>query len=425
VRSTVLEQHRMDHELSRLFASDPDAMADPVPLWRALRDGPSVYRHEARAIVSRYTLVKAALRDPTRLNNRSYTEGTLARSVMAGLSDAEVQAFNEVHGFEAMYVSRTDGETHDRLRGVANRVFTPRRVMEMRDSVQRSINDLLATVKDDEIVDATVLAYQLPLTVICDMLGVQHADREMVHEWSNRLARNRGGTDRVALLDAYDAMVEFRDYVDAIIRDLERGRGDHTTLVAALLEASESDRLLREELTPMFVLLLFAGQETTTNLIGTGLLELLGAPEQWRQLCSSPDLIANAVEELLRTVSPVQYHARVAAEDLVIDDVPVEEGETVYLMLAAANRDHEVFVDPDHVDVTRANSKQHLSFGHGVHFCLGNALARLEANLIFSSLSQRFPNIELASESVTWHGNSKHRRLTALPVRLGQERHGG
>jgi cytochrome P450 len=206
-----------------------------------------------------------------------------------------------------------------------------------------------------------------------------------------------------------------------IIAAHRRNRGS-SALVAALLDASEGDRLADDELAAMFVVLLFAGHETTTNLLGTGLLELLRHPDQWALLREDPELVPSAVEELLRWVAPIQWLARVVTQDTELGGERVGEGETVVAVLACANRDPEVFDRPQQLDVTRSDSREHLSLGFGPHFCLGASLTRLEGAVVFETLRSRFPKVELAGDTFDWRGSSMFRGLSGLPVALGVRR---
>ena len=169
----------------------------------------------------------------------------------------------------------------------------------------------------------------------------------------------------------------------------------------------------------MFIVLLFAGHETTTNLLGTGLLELLRHPDQWALLREDPELAPSAIEELLRWVTPIQWLAPVATQDTELAGQPVGEGDTVVAVLACANRDPDVFARADQLDITRSDSREHLSLGLGPHFCLGASLTRLEGKIVFDTLLRRFPEIALAEETLDWQGSSMFRGLAGLPVELG------
>jgi cytochrome P450 len=217
-------------------------------------------------------------------------------------------------------------------------------------------------------------------------------------------------------------MGEFRTYLDETL-DEHRRTHDRSGLLAALMDA-EGDQLTSEELAANFVMLLLAGHETTTNLIGIGLFELLRHPDQWQALRDAPERVPSAVEELLRFVTPVQWVVRVPADDFEHGGVAIPQGQLVFLLLAAANRDPTAFSDPERLDITRSDETRHLAFGLGPHFCLGTSLARLEGRIAFEALVSRFPAMELAADNLRWRGNARLRGLESLPIALGQPRKG-
>jgi cytochrome P450 len=409
----------LDARLARLFASDPAAMAAPEPVWRALREAHRVHRHAEVLLVTRYDDIRAIHRD-ARATRRGFAEGTRAMAIRRGLPPDAQAAFDAIAAFQGLQVSRTDGERHERLRRIAHRAFTPRAIAAMRESITRYRDELLAPPPPGSEWDLMPFAYRLPLLVICEMLGVpDRAEREAIRGWGNRIAAHLGSTDAALVLDAHAAILEFRAFVGTII---ERHRADpagSSDLVAALLDAEQDERLSDDELAAMFVVLLFAGHETTTNLISIGLVDLLGHPEQWRRL-REDDVAENAVEELLRRVTPVQWEQRLVMEEMEVGDVAVPPGQTVLTMLAGANRDPEVFDRPEDLDVGREDARRHLSFGHGPHFCLGASLARLEARLAFEGLAERYPDMRLAvpAAELRFQGNAMMRQLAALPVRV-------
>ena len=222
------------------------------------------------------------------------------------------------------------------------------------------------------------------------------------------------------MIDAHHAIEEFRAYVGGVIARHRADPDAGSELVAALLGAEGEEQLSEDELAAMFVVLLFAGHETTTNLISIGLVELLRERDQWELLCRDPSLVPGAVEELLRWVTPVQWEQRLVVEDVELGGALLERGQTVLTMLAGANRDPEVFERADELDITREDARKHLSFGHGPHFCLGASLARLEGEIAFTELTRRFPDIELAVDpgELVFQGAAMMRQLRALPVRL-------
>jgi cytochrome P450 len=415
----TLTDPALDQRLTLLLASDPATMAGADAIWDELRATAPVHRHGAVVLVSDYARVKDLVRDTQRLSNRYAIDGTLVAAHASRLSTDQQRAQREIAEFESLYVSRSDGDQHGRLRAVAHRAFTPRRIAAMSDTLVRYTDDLLRDLPTDSPVDFRAeVAYPLPMMAICDMLGVPASERTMIHDWSRQLGRNRGGDDPAALMAAHEALKSFRGYVEEILVPLRRSQPE-SDLLSALLTAEQGQRLSDQELTAMFVVLLFAGHETTTNLLATGLLELLRHPDQWALLCEDPERIPLAVEELLRWVSPIQWDGRVAAEDFVLDDVAIARGDSIFLVLAAANRDPAQFPDPGELDVTREQSRAHLALGFGPHFCLGNALARMEATIALTTLVRRFPRLRLAAEPAGWQGNAMMRGLRDLPVVLG------
>jgi cytochrome P450 len=402
--------------LGALFDSDPVAMADAPELYGALREAGPVHEFGPVVLVTPHAECKAVFRDSERFASGGYRAGSFAAANRARLTPEQQGAFDELNRFDSMRMTATNGPYHMRLRTGAHRAFTPARIRELTDAVHAYLDELLAREHADTI-DLMVLAYQLPLMVIADLLGVPQADRELVHGWSTAIGRNRGGVDPVWLMQAYEAVPAFAAYVSRIV-DEHRSSVRPTQLVAALVDAEQDDRLNTEEVIVTYMTLLFAGHETTTNLIGTGMLELLRRPDQWRQLTDDPGIAAAATEELLRFVTPVQFSNRVATTDVEIAGMGIAEGTTVRVMTAGANHDPAVFEDPDMLVVTRQNARDHLALGFGPHFCLGNALARLEGAIVFATLAERFPTMTLATDSHEWTGSVTLRRLAHLPVNL-------
>jgi cytochrome P450 len=411
----------LDSRLDEILASQPAAMSDPYPIWRDLRETAPVVRHGAVVLVNSHEEVKRRARDKVALSNRGGIDGTLFAANRERLDPEQRRAQGEIAKFESHYVSRSDGDQHERLRNVCHRAFTPRRIVHMEEMLTEFTEQLLDGLPADETIDFRErFAYRLPMMAISEMLGVHDDRQEAINLWSNRLARNRGGDQPDAVMAAHEAMSEFRNYVENVLVPARRAEPS-TDLVSALMEAEGSERLTGEEMTANFVVLLFAGHETTTNLIALGLRELLLDRRQWQRLIDDPTMIPGAIEELLRWVSPVQWISRVAALDQEIAGVDVSRGDAVHLVLGAANRDPAVFADPETLDVGRADAGEHLALGFGPHFCLGNALARLEARIAMEALVRRFPDIDLAGEPESWTGAAMLRTITDLPVVMGAD----
>lgn len=355
----------------------------------------------------------------------------------------------------------SDPPDHTRLRALVNRAFTPRVVEHLRPRIQAIADTLLdaitaggprtttpgssaevgseagsppgAKAASDPGAEAGAdvgsdaglalelmegFAFPLPAIVIAEMLGVPPADRERFQAWSRRVVQLLDGTQpEEARRDGWRAHLELLDYFDRLIR--ERRHGGRGNLIAELVAAEEAgDRLSAGEVLRMCSLLLTAGHETTTHLIGVGTLTLLQHPAQWRLLREHPELAPNAVEELLRFSPPVQIDGRVAAVDVELGGRRIAAGQWVLTIIGAANRDPEVFAHPERLDLTRTRNP-HLAFGRGIHFCLGAPLARLEAHIAFTALSRRLPGLRLdATAMPQWGTNTVIRGLRSLPLRF-------
>ena len=262
------------------------------------------------------------------------------------------------------------------------------------------------------------LAYPLPVIVIAEMLGVPPEERDTFKRWSDDLVANMGppgmNPDQDLMKRAQTSSNEMADYFRE--RIAERRKAPREDLLSALIAAEERGEVLSEdEVLATCVLLLAAGNETTTNLIGNGMLALLRHPEQFQKLRDDASLTDTAVEEFLRYDGPVQATARVANEDVDIGGQKVEEGQMAMCVIAAANRDPAQFDDPETLDIARTENK-HIAFGFGIHFCLGAPLARLEGQAAIAALMQRMPNLRLENDEPAWNGNFILRGLRSLPV---------
>jgi cytochrome P450 len=309
-----------------------------------------------------------------------------------------------------------DPPDHTRLRGLVTQAFTPRVVEDMRSHIGSIVGDLLDAVEAKGSMDLIGdLAYPLPVIVIAEMLGVPPEDRDRFKRWSDRLG---AGLDPLVtqetLAVADQAVVELREYFAPLFAARRaEPRGD---LISALVEAEEAgERLDEEELYATCILLLAAGNETTTNLLGNGMLALLRHPDQFAMLRDDPSLIERAVEEMLRYDGPVQLTSRVAMEDVWISGTRVAAGDFAVAMLGAANRDPLQFADAAAFKIDRDDNR-HAAFGHGIHFCLGAPLARLEAQVAIPLLLERMPNLRLATSEPTWRETTVLRGLKRLPV---------
>jgi len=262
------------------------------------------------------------------------------------------------------------------------------------------------------------LAYPLPVTVICEMLGVPLEDHDAIRGWSSDIARSLDAIGLLADPDVVKRGGDARRALGEYFRRLlpERRRNPQADLLSLLIAAEEQgDRLNEGELLAMCMLLFIAGHETTVNLIGNGLLALLNHPDQLGQLRDDPALIPVAVEELLRYDSPVQRTARITNADVEIQGRQIPTGSMVVAAIGAANRDPSHFVDPDRLDIARADNR-HVAFGFGIHFCIGAPLARVEGQIALATLLRRMPTIALETTTPDWRESSTLRGLKTLPV---------
>jgi cytochrome P450 len=421
----VLEQASLDDRLTALIESRREAITDPYPLYHELLEESPIHQLGPTVVVSRYEDVKAAVREFSRMSSQAYRVGSRAQEILSRLGPEEASAWGDVAAFEAMYISRSDGDVHGRLRDIAMRPFGVRRVAGLRATIAQYLDELLAATLDDggETVDLVATVMQrLPVMVICTLLNVPLEDASTIKGWSGRIGKNRGGVIAADLMDAHAAMGEFRGYVQEII-DNNRRDPQSTDLVAAFMGAAGEDRLSADELMAQFVVLLFAGSDTTNALLANGMLALAERPDQWSALCEDPERVAATVEELLRWVSPVQFLWRVTTAPMVLGGVEIPADTTVMPVVAAANRDPRMFEDPDRLDILR-QPNHHITFGYGPHFCLGNALARMESEIFFATMARRFPDLQLAVDpsELEWTGNAMFRTVASLPVVLGPDR---
>jgi cytochrome P450 len=268
----------------------------------------------------------------------------------------------------------------------------------------------------------TDLANPLPAMVIAELLGVPRTDQQKFKQWSDDITKALSGIDSARSKEelfslyaiAQNSIVELSAYFKERINQLRLHPREN--LLSALAQAEEQgDRLTENELFANCALLMIAGHETTTNLIGNGILALLHNPEQQESLRLNPDLIVSAVEELLRYDSPVQKMARIALADIEVDGKLIKQGDLVCFCFGAANRDPEHFPVPGQLDIARKPNR-HLAFGHGLHYCVGAALARLEGQIVIDTVLRRLPKLRLETENLEWHRNFTLRGLKSLPV---------
>jgi cytochrome P450 len=312
-----------------------------------------------------------------------------------------------------------DAPAHSRLRRLCLTGFTPRRVEKLIPAIQdiadRLIDEVAPTGCMDVIAD---FASPFPAIVAAGLLGVPADDHRQLKQWSADFAEMLGNfqhnPDRAPRM--LHTVQEMTTYFREIIRELKRNPRD--CLIHSLLEAEQDgERLTEDEVIANTIVTMVGGQETTTNLIGNGMLTLLRQPDLLQQLREHPEISPTAIEELLRYESPSQHTARIAPFDIVLGGKLIRKGDAVMVVMAAGNRDPDRFEDPDRVDLQRKDNR-HLAFGWAAHFCFGAPLARIEGQVGFASLLRRLPDPVLATEHLAWRTNSGLRGLTSLPIRF-------
>lgn len=398
-----------------LNLNGPEVVANPYPYYDQLRSQDPVHWNESDNYwyITRYEDLTSLIRDE-RLSSARF------RAVTAGLPEEVRQSLSALIGALSSWMLMSDPPSHTRMRGLINMAFTPRMIELMRSKTQTLVDGMLDKVQKDGRMDVIAdLAKPLPATVISDMLGVPNQDQSQFKQWSDDIAAGLVGSESVGTqADRYamaqKSFLELSDYFRGIVQELRGHPQDN--LLSALVAAEEAgDKLTEEELFANCVLLMFAGHETTTNLIGNGTLALLQNPEQMRMLQEDGELIGSAVEELLRFDSPVQKLGRLATADIEIGGKVIKAGELAMLCFGAANRDPEQFSNPDRLDITRPDNR-HVAFAHGIHYCLGASLARQEGQIAINTLLNRMPDIRLETEDLERNPSTVLRGLTSLPV---------
>jgi cytochrome P450 len=385
--------------------------ADPYPFYQRLREHDPFHRSRPADgwVLTRYADILAVLGDRTfsadERHLRRYPRMS-ARSRRAGIPDPYEQ--------ERASMLRLDPPDHTRLRNLVSKAFTPRAVERMRPRVGEYVDELLGGLRGRHHMELIRdFAAPLPVSVIAEMLGVPVEDRERFRHWSDEAVRTLGDGSMDDRRRAVAAMEELGGYLEGIAEERRREpRGD---LLSGLVAAEEAgDRLSTQELFTTCVLLLVAGNETTTKLIANSIVALLHHPDQLEILRSEPKRIPGALEELLRYDSPVQLTSRMVLEDRELHGHFLRKGQQLVLVLAAGNRDPERFERPNRLDVAR-DDVRHLSFSYGLHHCLGAQLARLEGALALEALVTRFPDLRIDGP-IEWGDNTVLRGPRSLPL---------
>jgi cytochrome P450 PksS len=388
----------------------PQVRANPFPFYKRLRETEPVaqlvdpHRQMPFWLLTRYRDVVETARD-ARL---THEVGKLPEELVKKFRGGPTQTLNR-------HLLVMDPPDHTRVRSLVSRAFTPRHIEELRPRITALCSELLESMRARGSADfVEAFAFPATITVISELLGVPKEDREQFRVMTNVFFNPpaQGGMERIR-----ENLERFLGYLERFI-ELRRHQPQEDLVTALLAVEEQGDRLDTRELLSMVYLLLVAGHETTVHLLSNGLLELIRHPDQLQRLREDRSLIPSAVEELLRYCGPLELSmARFALEDFELYGQSIKAHDVVRLDFLAANRDPEQFPEPDRLDVTRSPNK-HVAFGHGIHFCLGAPLARLEAGIAFDLLVERLPHVRLAvpPEQLKWRTSAQVRGVTSLPL---------
>jgi pimeloyl-[acyl-carrier protein] synthase len=398
----------------RKSLAHPRYVTNPYPLYRWLREHHPVRKDPLAPVwvLTRYDDVAMMLRDP-RFRKDPFAAERLPPEVGRQLGIA-ADRVDQPH-ISMLFL---DPPQHTRVRSVFARYFTPATLAALRPRIELICRDRLERVKGCQQIDLIAdLAYPLPVMVIAEILGFDATDYVKFKEWSDAMAASlMMNAKEETHIKAAEARDHMREYFNHLVPRLQKSPND--SLLSRLLEAEGApEGLTREEIFTNCVLLMAAGHETTTNLIGNGILALMRQRDQWEAIVADPTLIDSAVEEMLRFDSPVQWTSRATNEPTTIGNVTIPEGEIVLGCVGAANRDPEKFTNPDRFDLHRKEAK-HLSFGLGAHYCLGAALAPMEAAIALAALVERYPRLRLVRNKQHWMKGLTFRGVTSLPLRV-------
>src|SRR5579863_4555210 len=340
-----------------------------------------------------------------------------AHQMLALLPPGSQSEFSELARMLNLWLIFMDAPEHTRLRKLLNKGFAPAAVEALRPQVEAIVDRMLTPLQRGSTVELMqVFANPMPVRIISEMMGVPEELHDTFVNWSRAIAVFRGNPERTVeqARAAQDALIAMTDYFRTAVAERRRNKGND--LISLLIDIEEDgEALTEEELYAQCIALLFAGHETTRNLIGNGMYTLLQHPQETAELRQKPELIRSAVEELLRYESPVQFTARVLKEDIDVCGQQIRKGWTVLCMLGAANRDPKQFKEPDDLNLKRLNN-QHLAFSAGLHFCIGAQLARLEGQIALLNLVQRFPKMKLNGPRPEYAPTFGFRGLKTLPV---------
>ena len=392
-----------------------ETLQDPYPMYARMHAGGPLHLLDvdgqwgAWAIFS-HAECSAIAKDP-RLSAKR------ANQMLALLPPGSQSEFSELARMLNLWLIFMDAPEHTRLRKLLNKGFAPAAIEGLRPQIEAIVDGMLQPLKHGSEVELMEeFANPMPVRIISELLGVPQDLHDTFVNWSRAIAVFRGNPERTVeqARAAQDALIAMTNFFRKAVAERRRNKGND--LISLLIDIEEDGEVLtEEELYAQCIALLFAGHETTRNLIGNGMYTLLKHPQETAELRAKPEMIRSAVEEILRYESPVQFTARVIKEDIEVCGQRIPKRWSILCMLGAANRDPKQFKEPDRLDLKRLNN-QHLAFSAGPHFCIGNQLARLEGQIALLNLVQRFPEMTLVGPRPEWAPTFGFRGLKSLQV---------
>jgi cytochrome P450 len=400
----------MQFDLSNVLRSllTPDGLADPYSVYEQLRT--AQHAGQVERVLLDHADVKGALTDRRLSSER-------IEALVARLSPEVQRETKLVTDTLRRIIAFVDPPAHKRLRRLMTIALKARAVTARRSAIEKLTATLLDRIAEDGAADLfEALNYPLPAQVVGEILAIPVNDRARFEQWANDIVFyvGSGSVDDAIATRTQASVEEMHTYMSALVAERRRAPGDD--LLSAMLAAEDDGSLTDAEVRANALFLMTAGHETATNMLSNGLLALLRHPDQLALLRSRPELIEAAIEEMLRFESPVQMTSRIATEEGVVAGTKFHAGESVLIVLGAANRDPAVFADPHRFDIER-DELSHVAFGHGPHWCIGGSLAREEARTVIPMVLERLPGLELAVDEIEWQPTLNFRGPTSLPVR--------
>jgi cytochrome P450 len=411
-------QGSLADEVRGLFAGDPAYQQDPYPLFaRARSESPVLWFNDSTVVLFRHENARTLFADPDHVQQGPF-RGPMREQVGKALSPEETKLVEDINDFGEHFLSHMNGPSHRAVRRMCQPSFSPKSVSQLEEVVQQTCDDLLAQAESEArehgTVDFMEIASRYPLAVILTLIGAPVKDAAAVYEWTAQIGSRDPAT-------AFSGLTSLREYGRELVAEHRRS-GSQARLATDLVDRATEGRISWDHVAAIYAHLLFAGHHTTTFAIGNAVYALMLQRDQWEKLCADPTLAANAAEEVLRVNPPVLIPPakRVVGDPITVAGQELPAGTSVWLCTAAANRDPDVYDDPDRLQVDR-KPNPHITFGYGLHNCLGAPVARLELRVMLAALATRFPGLRLAvaPEAVTYTQLAPLRGISSLPVQLG------